>query len=275
MVLNVAAKAVIVNPKGQVLIMRESSAHDTNTKAGHYQLPGGRIDTGEALLDGLRREVLEETGIELEVGQPLLAGEWRPVIKGVPHQIIGTFFACKTTATDVRLSEEHDDALWIDPAERAKYDIVSPDDAAIDAYVKQFAKPLAGVGLLIIKDGKVLLGKRKGSIGAGEYGLVGGHVEYGETLEQAVLRELSEECGIEVQNVRMLCVSDLLNYPPKHYVDIGFVADWKAGEPKVLEPDKREGWEWVDLGSIPENVFGTTREYIEAYRGGKTYFTVR
>ena len=43
----------------------------------------------------------------------------------------------------------------------------------------------------------------------------------------------------------------------------------------MLEPDKRESWEWIDLDETPENVFGTTREYIDAYRGGKTYFTVR
>jgi len=132
-----------------------------------------------------------------------------------------------------------------------------------------------GVGLLILKDGKVLTGKRKGSFGAGEYGLVGGHVEYGETLEQAILRELAEECGVQVKNLRMLCVSDLMTYRPRHYVDVGFVADWAGGEPQVLEPDKREAWHWIDIDALPGHLFGTFSEYVEAYKTGKRYFTVQ
>jgi hypothetical protein len=63
-------------------------------------------------------------------------GEWRPVIKGVPHQIIAVFVVCKATSGSVRLSEEHDGFEWIDPKARKQYDIVDPDWEVIDAYVK-------------------------------------------------------------------------------------------------------------------------------------------
>lgn len=132
-----------------------------------------------------------------------------------------------------------------------------------------------GVGLLVVRDGKVLVGHRKGSFGAGEYGVIGGHVEYGETLEEAVLRELREECGIKVKNLRMLCVSDLMQYAPRHYVDVGFVAEWESGEPQILEPHKCQGWEWRHLDDLPEQMFGVSLEYVEAYKTGKNYFTVR
>jgi 8-oxo-dGTP diphosphatase len=131
-----------------------------------------------------------------------------------------------------------------------------------------------GVGLLVIKDGKTLWGRRKGALGKGQHGSIGGHLEYGETAEQAVLRELAEECGIKVKNLRFLCVADFLTHAPKHYVDIGFVADWESGEPQVLEPDKCEGWEWRDLDdNLPENHFPPMAGYIEAYKTGKRYFT--
>ncbi len=132
-----------------------------------------------------------------------------------------------------------------------------------------------GVGVLIIKDKKVLLGKRKNSHGENEYSGPGGHLEYGETAEETALREIVEECGIKVKNLQMLCVSDLLTYAPKHYVDIGFTAEWESGEPKVLEPNKLETWEWFGIDNLPENLFGCVGAYIESYKTGKKYFTVK
>lgn len=137
----------------------------------------------------------------------------------------------------------------------------------------QESQARVGVGILIIKDGKALWGQRKGSFGSGLWGGAGGHLEYGETIEQAILRETAEECGLSVKNLRVLCVSDFLTHYPKHYVDIGFVADWESGEPQVLEPEKLERWEWRDLDDIPEHCFAPMRGYIEAYKTGKNYFT--
>lgn len=131
-----------------------------------------------------------------------------------------------------------------------------------------------GVGLLILKGDTILLGKRKNAHGAGQWGSAGGHVEYGETLQAAVMRELAEEAGITVKNVRFLCVSDFLSHmPERHYVDIGFVGDWESGEPQLLEPDKRENWEWFDRHNLPQPLFGVMAAYLEAYETGKQYFT--
>jgi 8-oxo-dGTP diphosphatase len=136
-VLQVAAKAVIVNDDGQVLILREAAAYDVGTKAGRYQLPGGRIHPGEAFYDALAREVKEETGLEITSAEPLLVGEWRPVVKGEQWQIIGMFIHCRVKGSaEVHVSEEHDDAQWINPSARAAYDIVEPDWMAIDALAK-------------------------------------------------------------------------------------------------------------------------------------------
>ncbi len=130
-----------------------------------------------------------------------------------------------------------------------------------------------GVGVFIVKDGKVLLGKRKNAHGENEYGGPGGHLEYGETAEETALREIGEECGIKVKNLNMLCVSDLLTYYPKHYIDIGFSAEWESGEPQVLEPHKLESWNWYDIDNLPENLFECVSEYRESYKTGKKYFS--
>lgn len=132
-------------------------------------------------------------------------------------------------------------------------------------------QPRVGVGVMILKDGRVLLGKRKGSHGAGEYAFPGGHLEYMESFEDCARRETREECGVEIDNIRFQFVANLTQYKPKHYAHIGLIADWKSGDAKVLEPDKCEGWQWHDLNSLPE-MFGPCKLAFEAYKSGKNYF---
>lgn len=129
-----------------------------------------------------------------------------------------------------------------------------------------------GIGVAVLKDGKILLGKRKSAHGNGEYGGPGGHLEHLESFEECARRETLEETGIEIENIRFLCLSNLTKYAPKHYVDIGVIADWKSGEPQVLEPEKCEGWDWYDLDALPTPLFAVEPYYIEAIQTGKNYF---
>jgi 8-oxo-dGTP diphosphatase len=133
-------------------------------------------------------------------------------------------------------------------------------------------RPKVGVGVMIIKDGQVLLGKRKGSHGAGEYAWPGGHMEYMESFADCARREVREETGIEIDNIRFLRLMNLKTYAPKHYVDIGLIVDWKSGEPQVLEPDKVEGWAWYDMEALPEPLFDTLPSYFEAYKTGRNFW---
>lgn len=134
-------------------------------------------------------------------------------------------------------------------------------------------RPKVGIGVLVLKDGKVLLGKRKGSShGKGEYGSQGGHLEFGESFIECIKREVYEEAGIEIENIRFLTVTNIKRYQGNHYVDIGFVADWKSGEPQVLEPHRVENWEWFDLDNLPKSLFEPVEYYIEALKTGKNFF---
>lgn len=127
----IACKAVIAKD-GTVLMLREASTYEEGTNVGRYHMPGGRINPGEPFLDGLRREIMEETGLEVEVGEPLFVGEWFPVIKGVENQIVAIFFACKPLSDDVKLSEEHDDYQWVTLEESKKLDVMDPEDKVLE-----------------------------------------------------------------------------------------------------------------------------------------------
>ena len=65
-------------------------------------------------------------------------------------------------------------------------------------------RPLVGVGVFIKRDGKYLLGKRKGAHGAGQWSLPGGHLEGGESFEDCCIREVKEETGLDISNVRRI-----------------------------------------------------------------------
>lgn len=129
-----------------------------------------------------------------------------------------------------------------------------------------------GLGIMIFRDGKILLGKRKNITGHGEYCFPGGGLEYMESFVEGALREISEETGLEVENMRFVLLANLKDYTPIHFVHIGFVADWKSGEAELKEPDKNESWDWYDLDNLPSPRFKTVDITIEAYKTGKTFF---
>jgi len=133
-------------------------------------------------------------------------------------------------------------------------------------------RPRVGVGVMVMKGGKVLLGERKGSHGEGEFAFPGGHLEYLESFEDCARREIKEETGIEIQNIKFLFLANVTKYAPKHYAHIGLTADYKSGEPEVLEPRKCESWDWYDFNKLPSPIFYMCELSFEAYKKGKNFF---
>src|SRR6185436_7059720 len=130
-------------------------------------------------------------------------------------------------------------------------------------------RPRVGIGVMVLKEGRVLLGRRRGSHGAGEYAWPGGHLEHLESFADCAAREVREETGLEIGPPRFLRVMNIRQYAPKHYIDLAFVADWKSGEPRALEPDKVDGWAWYALDALPSPLFGTCASALEAMRTGR------
>lgn len=133
MKLFVATKAIIVH-EGKVLILRESGSYGDGTNEGRYDVSGGRLNPGEHFLDALKREVKEETGLDVEVGRPIAANEWRPTVRGEQWQIVGMFFECHASSRDVVLSDDHDAYEWIDPKAFEQYAIIENLKEVFKAY---------------------------------------------------------------------------------------------------------------------------------------------
>lgn len=132
----VATKAFIVN-EGKVLLVRESGEYEEGTHEGKWVEPGGRLKVGEYFLDALKREVLEEVGIEVEIGNPFYADEWRPKVKGEQWQVVATFFLCEPKSLDVRLNQDHDSFRWVDFEEAMTMSILPETKKAFEALKQQ------------------------------------------------------------------------------------------------------------------------------------------
>ena len=118
------------------------------------------------------------------------------------------------------------------------------------------ALPRVGVGIIILRENLVLLGKRKGSHGAGTWALPGGHLEFGESVEDCARRETEEETGLRLKLIKPgPYTNDLMPSEGRHYVTVFVRASTEPGEPRVLEPEKCEGWAWFKWSALPENLF--------------------
>ena len=129
-----ATKAFIIF-QGKILIVRESTQYQEGTNAGKYDVVGGRVKPGQAWDESLRREIMEETGLEVTIGKPFHVGEWRPVVNGEQWQVVGIFFECHAQTDQVKLSADHDDYQWIEAADFKNYDLIPRLQEAFEDYL--------------------------------------------------------------------------------------------------------------------------------------------
>jgi 8-oxo-dGTP diphosphatase len=134
--------------------------------------------------------------------------------------------------------------------------------------------PKVGVGIVVLKNKThILMHRRKSAHGKGYWGTGGGHLELGESLKQAALREFHEEAGknVIISEPRFLGVCNFTELYPKHYVDISFVADWVSGQPDA-GIDEVEQWQWFSLDELPEPIFPVVEKYIKALKSKQIFF---
>ena len=116
--------------------------------------------------------------------------------------------------------------------------------------------PKVGVGVIIIKDNKILFGQRKNAHGEDTWSVPGGHLEFNELIEECAKREVFEETGIEIKNLKMgPFTNDIFKEEEKHYITIYVIADYDSGEVEVKEPDRMIEWNWFSWNNLPKPLF--------------------
>jgi len=131
--------------------------------------------------------------------------------------------------------------------------------------------PKVGLGVIVIRDGKILLGERLSERGTGMYQIAGGHLEFGETFEEGARREVREETGLTDIIVKgVVSVGNDIAFDA-HYITVGLLAESLSGEPSCPEPDESRNWQWYDLDNLPSPILPYTKRAIDNWRSGKLY----
>lgn len=122
--------------------------------------------------------------------------------------------------------------------------------------------PFVGVGAIVLRDRRVLVGRRRGAHGGGTWSPPGGKVDPGEHPLDAVRRELREETGLIARIIEPIAwTSDVIPDSRQHYVTLHHLV-LADGDPEVREPDKVQAWRWCAWDELPEPVFAPAASLI-------------
>jgi len=143
-------------------------------------------------------------------------------------------------------------------------------------------KPRAGFGILLLKNGKVLLGKRNDNAekassylhGEGTWTMPGGSLKFQEDLKDAAIREVLEETGIflKPEDLKIVSVTND-RVSDNHFVTIGWFCKEVPNnqEPRVMEPDKITEWKWFDIKELPKPMYLASEKLLRNYLEGEIY----
>jgi nucleoside triphosphatase len=132
---------------------------------------------------------------------------------------------------------------------------------------QHFPEPAVGAVIFDVEDRFLLVKSHKFN---GQYVIPGGHIELGETMEQALRREIREETGLEIRDPEFMCVQefvyDEIFWKKRHFLFLDYRCRAEAGE--VVLNEEAQEYRWVTLDesrALPVEPY--TRRAIEACFG--------
>lgn len=134
------------------------------------------------------------------------------------------------------------------------------------------SEPKVWVWVILVKNNKVLMLKRKNSHWDWTWWFTWWHLEYGENFEECAIRETYEEANINLKNVRVVWLTnDLFKKENKHYVTVFTFSDSFEWEFKIMEPDKFTEFWWFDWENMPNPIFKPIENLKKGWFNFKEY----
>ena len=136
-----------------------------------------------------------------------------------------------------------------------------------------------GVGIIIKnKENKILMLLRNDDAKKadsdmrleGTWTLPSGKVKFGETIEEAGIRKIKQECNLDVRKIKVICVQNDVNKYAQ-YATFGLIAEEYSGEIKLPKTEELVQYDWFAVNDMPENTCIPTRNIVQKYLSKKFY----
>lgn len=272
----VQISACYLEVDGKILLLQQSKK---KSQPGKWGVPAGKLEKQETPEQAAKRELFEETGIDLGSDPTRLQFVATLYIRRPGFDFIYHSFKVQMHEgffPEVQLSNEHQNYTWASSEDLEQLPLITGALEALKRYRKASFKKRLGSSvsayLILQKGTQILLGLRKNTgYKDGEWSLVAGHVEDGEPATNAMVREAKEEIGIELSPTDLRVVHIMHRKSNRLNVDIFFVASSWKGLIKNCEPDKCEKLEFFEIGALPPNFVDYHDYVLKAIPAGEFY----
>lgn len=113
-----------------------------------------------------------------------------------------------------------------------------------------------GVGVIIVREQKLLLQRRIGSHGEGTWSCPGGHIDLGESIEDCAIRETREEVGVKIAGGQFFCITnDLFPKEGRQYITVWVRGEYRSGEPTIRASKEVAEVGWFAWDRLPAPLF--------------------
>lgn len=245
---NLTVKAIIRRGDGKILIVKRSA--DDDHRPGIWETAGGGVEEGVSPQDALKREIREETGLEVEVGEPFNVFNF---VKDNGDKKIGITFLCDYLSGEVRLSEEHSDWQWIDPFDFKKFDSIASLYYEIAGYANKYSGEHER--FVVSQKGILIRGQKCLIVEARQrpdvWDLPGGRINNNENGQESFRREIKEELG--VNNFKILGVVDYEIWHTRTGFAVCGVVNLIETEEEIKLSDEHTRLKWIKEGEIDQH----------------------
>lgn len=264
----VQVSACCIEHEDKILFVQRA-AH--KTQPGRWEVPGGKFETGETPQQCAKRELFEETGVQLDTLSPRGTSY---VCGDDCHYVFHLFKAKVKNKPLITLSQEHQNYAWLTPEEAKHKPLVIGEEMALKTYFKKVREGTTNVNcfLFLKQNDRILLSLRQNTGWKdGQWGLVAGHVEEGEPATQGIIREAFEEIGIQIHPSDLKVIHVCHHKSQRLNIDIFFSCDRFEGTITNKEPEKCGGLEFFPLDRLPQNTIDNLVHLLRSLSRGNLY----